>query len=57
MSTTQPATTRRPNRTSIRSLTLRLAAQRAELATCTTLAMARCVVESITDTQLQLRAL
>lgn len=43
-----------PNRTLLRSLTLRLQAQTAELATCTTAAMTRCVAESIADTERQL---
>lgn len=46
--------TPRPNRTAIKSLRLRLAAQRAELTTCTTAAMTRCVYESILDTKRQL---
>lgn len=46
--------TARPNKTLIRSLSLRLAAQKAELATCTTAAMTRCVAESIADTERQL---
>lgn len=46
--------TRRPNKTRLRSLSLRLAAQKAELATCTTAAMTRCVAESIADTERQL---
>lgn len=44
------------NRTLLKSLTLRLQAQRAELATCTTAAMTRCVAESILDTERQLAA-
>lgn len=46
---------RRPNRYLLRSLTLRLTAQTEELAGCTTAAMARCVLESIADTERQLR--
>lgn len=45
----------KPNKTLIKSLTLRLQAQQAELATCTTAAMTRCVAESIEDTKRQLR--
>lgn len=53
MNTTQAA--RRPNRTRIRSLQLRLIAQLDELPTCRTEAARRCVLESIEDTNRQLR--
>jgi len=45
----------RPNKTLIRSLRLRLAVQKAEAATCTTEAAYRCVMESVADTERQLR--
>jgi hypothetical protein len=48
------AARRRPNKTLIRSLRLRLEVQTAELSTCTTAAMRRCVEESIADTWRQL---
>jgi hypothetical protein len=43
------------NKTLIRSLRLRLEAQLDELPTCTTEAARRCVLESIADTNRQLR--
>jgi hypothetical protein len=49
------ATARRPNKTLVNSLRLRLEAQLNELPTCTTDAARRCVVESIDDTNRQLR--
>jgi hypothetical protein len=45
------------DRAAIRTLTLRLEAQRAELATCTTSAMRRCVWQAIADTQRQIAEL
>jgi hypothetical protein len=45
------------NNAALRTLTLRLSFQRAELATCTTAAMTRCVEEAIADTRRQMRAL
>ncbi len=44
----------KPNRAAIRTLNLRLQAQKAELATCTTAAMIRCVMGAIMDTERQL---
>jgi hypothetical protein len=41
-------------KTQIKSLKLRLQAQRAELAECTTAAQRKCVSEAIADTQRQL---
>jgi hypothetical protein len=43
------------NRTAAKTLSLRLAVQTEELATCTTAAMRRCVEEAIEDTRRQLR--
>lgn len=48
------ATPRRPNRTALRSLALRLAAQQEELRGCTTAAQTRCVLESVLDTRRQI---
>ncbi len=48
------SSTNRPNKTLLKSLTLRLQAQQAEFKTCTTSAMKKCVAESIADTQRQL---
>jgi hypothetical protein len=47
--------TRRPNKTLVNSLRLRLESQLNELPTCTTEAARKCVVESIDDTNRQLR--
>ena len=44
----------RPNRLAAKSLRLRLTAQNEELTTCSTVAMARCVLEAIADTERQL---
>ena len=43
-----------PTRRLLKTLTTRLASQRAELETCTTAAMVRCVKEAIADTGRQL---
>ena len=53
MNTTQAA--RRPNKTLVRSLRLRLEAHLNELPTCRTEAARKCVLESIDDTNRQLR--
>lgn len=45
------------NALALRTLNARLAAQRAELATCTTVAMFRCVEEAMADTRRQMREL
>ncbi len=47
----------KPNRLALRNLNTRLAAQRAELATCTTAAMTCCVEQAIADTRRQMREL
>lgn len=52
---TNQAARRRPNKTLVNSLRLRLEAQLAELQTCSTAAMTKCVNESIADTNRQLR--
>jgi hypothetical protein len=46
-----------PNSAALRTLNARLAAQRAELATCTTAAMTRCVEQAMADTRRQMREL
>lgn len=51
MNTTQTTTL---TKTQIKTLRLRLKAQRLELADCTTPAMEKCVIESIDDTLRQL---
>jgi hypothetical protein len=45
------------NALTLRTLNNRLATQRAELATCTTAAMTRCVEEAIADTRRQMQGL
>jgi len=46
--------TTRPTKSLLKALELRLAVQRAELATCTTSAMKRCLWLAIADTQRQI---
>lgn len=45
------------NAAALRTLRQRLAYQRAELSECTTVAMAKCVLEAIDDTERQIAAL
>jgi hypothetical protein len=47
----------RPNALALRTLNNRLATQRAELETCTTAAMRRCVEQACEDTRRQMREL